>query len=438
MRKLLLVLLFAVATTGAKAQAIFENINLAENFFAALDSGNYEKAYTFFDVSVQAKIKPENLQALWQQTEARVGKFKAIDGVQNKIKDDIQLVIVNLKFANDNQPFQLAFNKANKIAGIFLVPKSIENAYKLPIYADTASYTQNLIAIKSGKFELAAMLTLPKDSLNCPVVIMVHGSGPSDMDETIGANKPFKDLALGLASKGIASIRYVKRTLIYPQSFNSAFTVKDEVLDDALAVINYAKSVDQIDAQKIYVFGHSLGGMLAPRIATLDPTIKGIILAAAPARKLQDIIIEQNNYFNSLQPDSVKKASAVELAAAVKALNNTKAFNSKTASQDSLYLGLPVSYWADLNTMDQVAIAKKLNQRILILQGGNDFQVSTQDFDIWQKALKGKQNVDAKLYPMLNHLLAFVSNKIDDMQYVIPSSIDQTLIDDLASWITQK
>jgi len=428
----------AMSSFSLRAQTIFENINLAESFFAALDSGNYDKAYAFFDVSVRDKIKPENLKALWTQVEGKLGQFKAFDGVQNKIKEDFQLVILNLKFANDNQPFQLAFNKDNKIAGIFLLPKSDESAYKQPSYADTAAFTQKLVTIKSGKFELPAMLTLPKDSANCPIVIFVHGSGPSDMDETIGPNKPFQDIALGLASKGIASLRYVKRTLIYPQAFTDAFTVKDEVLDDALTVINYAKTVAQVDSQKMYVLGHSLGGMLAPRIATLDPSIKGLILAAAPARKLQDVIIEQNSYFNSLQPDSVKTANAGALAESMKALNNTKTFSAKTSAQDSVYLGLPVSYWADLNAMDQVAIAKKLDQRIFVIQGGHDFQVSTQDFNIWQKALKGKKNVDTKLYPMLNHLLVFVSEKGDTKQYATPANVDQTLIDDLASWINQK
>lgn len=437
MRKLVLVLFLAVSSIAVKAQAIFQNINLAEIFFAQLDSGSFENAYQLLDPTVQDKIKPESLKGLWTQMELNLGTFESIDGVQNKIKDDFQLVTLNLKFAKNNQPVQLTFNKNNKIAGIYLLPKSMDNAYKIPSYADTASYTQKLVTIKSGEFDLPAMLTVPKDSLNCPVVIFVHGSGPADMDESIGANKPFKDIALGLASQGIASLRYVKRTLLFPKDFVGAFTVKEEVLDDALSVINYAKTVPQANPQKIYVFGHSLGGMLAPRIATLDPSIKGLILAAAPARKLQDVSIEQNKYFNAMQTDSAKKANATALVAVIKSLSDSKAFNAKTLNQDSIYLGLPISYWADLNAMDQIALAKSLNQRIFILQGGNDFQVTTQDFELWQKGLKGKPGVDAKLYPMLNHLLAFVSEKGDTSQYSKPLSVDQTLIDDLASWINQ-
>lgn len=436
MKKILLALLLLVSSAAVKAQGIFENINIAESFFSQLDSGHYNVAYSFFDDTVKTKIKPENLQNLWKNLENALGKFQAVDGVQNKIQDEFQLVVVNLKFEKDNQPMQLTFNQKNQIAGLFILPKQQEQAYKLPIYADTASYIQKLVTIHSGKFELPAMLTLPKDSINCPIVVFVHGSGPSDMDETLGPNKPFKDIALGLASNGIASLRYVKRTLIYPNAFSGAFTVKDEVLDDASMAIKYAKSVSEVDSQKVYVFGHSLGGMLAPRIVTLNPSIKGIILAAAPARKLQDLIIEQSNFFFNLEKDTTKAGKAA-LAESIKALNATKTLNAKTAVQDSAYFGLPVSYWADLNAMDQTAIARKLNQRIFVIQGGHDFQVSTADLELWRKALKSKKNVDSKLYPMLNHLLQFVSSKDDNIQYAVPLSVDETVVNDLASWIKQ-
>lgn len=437
MKKILLICFFALSGIAVKAQGIFRTINLAETFFAQLDSGNYAKAHQFFDASVADKIKPESLQALWLQLKQQMGAFEGVDGVQNKMKDDYQLVILNLKFASDNQSFQLAFNKEEKIAGIFLLPKSPSNSHKIPSYADTASYTQKRITIKSGKYELPAMLTVPKDSVNVPLVVFVHGSGPHDMDESIGANKPFQDLALGLASKGIASIRYVKRTLIYPQDFKGAATVKDEVLDDAIAVLNYAKTVPQVDANKLYVFGHSLGGMLAPRIATLDPSVKGLVLAAAPARKLQDLMAEQSKDAYAQSKDT-SKVGAKLLAEGIALLNKTKTFTGNTPAQDSLYLGLPTAYWADLNAMDQTAIAKKLPQRILVLQGGHDFQVGETDYLLWQKALKSKRNADFKFYPMLNHLLTFVSEKGDSRQYLMPANVDQTLVDDVASWINQK
>src|SRR5690606_19112845 len=186
----------------------------------------------------------------------------------------------------------------------FIAPKNSVASYKVPAYADTTKYSEKFITLKSGTHELPGALTLPKTGSNFPVVIFVHGSGPADMDETVGAHKPFKDLAIGLANKGIASIRYVKRTTLYPKEFQKAFTLKEEVEEDAIAAIEYSKTLTEVDKGQIYLFGHSLGGMVAPRIATVNKDLKGIVLAAAPARPFSDIAIEQNNYMLAQSGDT--------------------------------------------------------------------------------------------------------------------------------------
>ncbi len=436
MKKYKFLILALLISLSAVAQNLLTYINTASSFFDTLDAGKYAEAQDFFDASVKDKLPPESLEKMWNNLKAQLGELEAIDGAQNKVQDEYQIVILNCRFKNDSQPFQFVFNKEQKLVGFFILPKNKLAEYKLPIYADTTSYTEKLITIKSGNHLLPAMLTLPRDTMNVPMVIFVHGSGPSDMDESIGAQKPFKDLATGLASQGIASIRYVKRTAIYPTEFEGAFTTKEEVTDDALAVIDFAKTVPQIDPQKIYVFGHSLGGMLAPKIAVLAPDLKGIILAAAPARKLADISIDQNNYLFHVSKDTTK-AGKIALDEATKELNAAKSVSSNI-KPDSLILGLPASYWADLNGIDQLALAKKSNLRIFVIQGGHDFQVGEKDFNMWNTTLKGKRNFDSKLYPMLNHLFAFVPEKGTIAQYQAPDHVDQPVIDDLASWILEK
>ncbi|MBC7654011.1 MAG: DUF3887 domain-containing protein [Oligoflexus sp.] len=436
MRKYKLLFLFLLMGFYASAQNILAHINTANDFFDKLDQGKYTEAQNLFDDSVKAKLPPATLEKIWKQIQDNLGKFESVDGAQNKTQGEYQLVVLDCKFTNDTQPFQFVFNKTNKLVGFFALPKNNKVAYKLPVYNNPSSYVEKLITIKSGNHELPAMLTLPRDSMNCPVVVLVHGSGPADMDETVGAQKPFKDIAIGLAAKGIASVRYVKRSTLFPADFKGAFTTKLEVEDDALNVIAYAKKVSQVDSQKVYLFGHSLGGMLAPRIAS-KTNLKGIILASAPARKLQDISLEQNNYFYTLSKDTTK-AGKLALADAEKQLNFAKTLTSKTLAPDSIILGLPASYWVDLNEYNQVATAKKLDDRILIIQGGNDFQVSQKDYNLWVSGLKGKKQVDFKLYPLLNHLFSFASEKGSVSQYQEQGNVDQPVIDDVASWILQK
>jgi dienelactone hydrolase len=310
----------------------------------------------------------------------------------------------------------------------------VENEYALPSYADPSLYKEQEVKIKFAEGEMAGIFTSPKNSTNFPVVIMVHGSGPADMDESVGSNKPFKDLAAGLAAQGIASIRYVKRSMIYPNTFNKAFTVKEEVLDDALTAITLAGTLPGVNKAQIYVFGHSLGGMLAPRIASLAPSLKGIILAAAPARKFADLITEQNEYLYKASGDT-SAAGKQQFLESVIDIDKTRLLKLGAIAPDSVILGAPASYWLDLNNHDQLATAKKLKNRILVVQGEKDFQVSVRDFEIWKSGLAGNKNTMFKLYPDLNHLLSVQKEKGNGTQYRLPANVAINLIEDIALWI---
>ncbi len=282
------------------------------------------------------------------------------------------------------------------------------------------------------------MLTIPKNAKNFPIVVLVHDMGPADMDESVGPNKTLKDLAAGFAAKGVATIRYVKRTLIYSGEFSGAFTVKEEVMDDALAAVTLAGTIPDVDKKQIYLLGHGLSGMLAPRLATLAPELKGIILAAAPATTYTDLLIDQNKYMFELTKDTTQ-ASKTKFDGWLKELDKGRLTSLGTMKADSAILGLPASYWIDLNKYNQIEVAKKLNnQRILVIQGGNDFQVSTPNYDLWNAALSKKSNVTLKLYPDLNHLLSSQVEKGSASQYDTASSVSETLINDMVSWIKGK
>ena len=395
MKKIFLLAFLLCIGKVSFSQNVISLFNKANSFFDYMEAGKYDTAHMFFEEKAKEKITVDNLKQIWTSIKSKYGSVKSIDAIQSKIQGEYFSVTVEGKFQNEDQNFILGFNKAEKMVGLYMPPKLA--TYTLPTYADTTKYQEKSLYLNTKGHQLAAVVTTPKNVSNFPIVVLVHGSGPSDMDETIGANKPFKDIAIGLAAKGIASIRYVKRTLLYPGDFTKTFTIKEEVTDDALAAIATAKTVKGADLKNIYLFGHSLGGMLAPQMATLAPELNGIILAAAPARKLTDIIIEQNKYFFDLAKDTTAKGKK-EFDAVLVDIDRSKVKELGAMKPDSLIIGLPVSYWISLNTYDQVAVAKKLNKRIFVVQGGNDFQVSKQDYSLWDAALNKKKNVSLKFY----------------------------------------
>lgn len=435
MKKIILVIALLFVAATSYSQNVINLFSKSDQFFALLEAGKFDTAHQYFDVSEQSKISAENLKELWVSIKNNFGVVTSLDPTQSKIQGEYYVVTVAGKFERNEQDFLLVFNKSEKIVGLFMPPKAA--AYRSPTYADTTLYKEQTTYLNSGTHQLAAIITIPKNVKNFPVVVMVHGSGPADMDGTVGPNKPLKDIAVGLASNGVASVRYVKRTLIYAGDFKGAFTVKEETMDDAIAAIAMAKTVQGADVNNIYLFGHSLGGMLAPRLATLAPTLKGIILAAAPARKLTDIIIDQNKYMYQQTKDTTAASKKI-LADVITSLEPTKLTKLGTIKADSIIMGLPASYWIDLNTYDQVETAKKITKRIMVIQGGNDFQVSQIDYKIWDEALGNKPNVALKFYPTLNHLLSSQIEMGNSQQYQAPANVDLQLINDLANWIKEK
>ncbi|WP_421942554.1 DUF3887 domain-containing protein [Pedobacter sp.] len=438
MKKSILLIFALLFTTATFSQNVVTLFNNADNFFQLMEEQKFTQAYSLFDDTVKTKISEENLKKLWTDMHTALGKTESIEAVQSKVQGQLFAVTVEGKFERGTQDFILGFNKAQKIVGFYLAPKVNSPKYLSPAYADTTLYSEKTAYITSPGHQLAAVITIPKNSKNFPVIVFVHGSGTYDMDETVGPNKPFKDLAAGFAAQGIASIRYVKRTLIYANEFQKAFTVKEEVLDDANQALLMAKTIPGADLKGIYLFGHSLGGMLAPRIAASFPDLSGIIMAAAPARKLTDLIIDQNKYLFSKMNDTTQK-SKEQFDKLITEFSKSKITQAGTMKPDSIILGLPVSYWVDLNNYDQVAAAKNITkQRFLVLQGGNDYQVTEEDFNLWKTGLSGKQNVEYKFYPGINHLLSQQLEKGTGVQYQTFSSVSATLINDIVAWIKIK
>lgn len=301
--------------------------------------------------------------------------------------------------------------------------------------------TERDIVVEADGFKLPGTLTLPitaSEQHKVPCLILVHGSGPNDRDESIGPNKPFRDLAWGLAERGIATIRYDKRTRVYGANcvpVGRELDYDTEAVDDAVAAVALASSVSEVASDSIFLLGHSLGGTLAPRIAERSDALAGIIILAGLVRPLGETVIEQVTYLSSLSGEmsAAAKAQVEQLRLLVN--NAKKAGTVEFDNSLPLPLGLPASYWQMANKYQPTETAAGLEIPILVSQGERDYQVTMLDFTLWQFRLSGKKNAVFKSYPRLNHLMQEGEGKSTPQEYTQPTPVAPYVIEDVAAFI---
>ncbi len=437
---ILLLFCFVLGMTACGGQEMaFDHAKLESlskecmNLFVHKDYAGVEN---MIKASSRSKLNASTLKQAWEQTGEKMGAFLRFVSTDIETKNQNATVVLITEFENNGMTASFSFDENYEIKALYMNYQAMEEDLNL----EEEDYTQQEISLTSEK-PLQGAIVLPKRVSKPPVVIMVHGSGATNLNESVGAadNRPFEDIAFGLAKRGIASIRYDKRNYSYPETYEELgknVTIQDEVLNDVSEVIDYATSLDSVDNQRIYVLGHSLGGMLAPKIAQDNPAVAGLIIMAGTARRLEDLVLDQNIMLleQTQQSASQKQKVLSKIKEDVQAIKDLY-----PGSSANVYFNMPTAYWLSLNQINTEEIVKGLEIPILIQQGTADFQVyADKDYPLWQQLLGEKDTAVFHLYEGLNHLFMQNNGKKDTTEYDIKGHVEEQVIEDMATFIHQK
>ena len=413
----------------------------AEAFVDQVTQGDFAAAAAMFDETVAALMPAARLQEAWDGLVAAAGPFEQRTESRATHQQGYDIVLVTCRFGGGSVDLRVVLDGRGRVAGLQFVPTATSAEYQLPNYAHPDSYTEREVTVGEGEWALPGTLTMPVGQGPFPAVVLVHGSGPQDRDETIGPSKPFRDLAVGLASRGIGVLRYEKRTKEHGAEVAAMLdrlTAREETVDDALAAVALLRTTPGLDPQRLYVLGHSQGGTFAPRIGAADRQIAGLIIMAGAARPLEDLILEQLAYVLPQQiadPNEVAKQLA-QVRAQVERVKSPDL--TPDTPREELPLGIPAGFWLDVRDYRPAEVARELPQRLLVLQGGRDYQVTEADFALWEQALADRPNARLKLYPDLSHLFASGVGKATPTEYMTEAKhVAGEVIRDLAEWILE-
>jgi dienelactone hydrolase len=410
----------------------------AKEFLSCLARRDYDAAELFFSEDMARALPKEKLGEAWASTERGFGAFKSINSESRRLEKGLDVVILACRFEKGDADIRVVFDRDARVAGFWIgAAAASADAYRPPSYARPSKFIERELSVGSGEWILPGTLTLPRADAPVPALVLVHGSGPNDRDETIGPNKVFKDIAWGLASRGIAVLRYEKRTRQYPERTAAAardFTVDEEVVEDAVHALRLLASDAAIDPDRLFVLGHSLGGTLVPRIAAAAPELTGCILLAGASRPLQELIVEQVEYLASLEG-----APSADQSPELQRIRREAAKVDDPAlagyPPDEAILGAYPAYWLDLRSYNPVEAALRVEKPLLFMQGGRDYQVTEADFEGWKGAFAGTANATFRLYPDLNHLFMSGRGRSTPAEYEKAGHVSRSVIDDIAAWI---
>lgn len=366
--------------------------------------------------------------------EFQFGKYAGVTGVEPSTADAYQIFTFTLDYERAVVKLTVALDSESKVGGLRVAGVEEKVQWKAPGYADPSTFREEDVTVGSDDIRLPGTLSLPKVEGRVPAVVLLHGSGPNDRDETVGPNKILKDLAWGLATRGIAVLRYDKRTRAQPSAFDTkSATLDDEVVDDAIAAVTLLRARDEVDPSRIFVLGHSLGGLAAPYVAKRDSKLAGVIALTAPGRPLLDVLAYQLEHLAKLENkwDDAARAE-VERVKAIAAAGR----KGETVPDETI-LGGPARYWIEIDGRSGAQVAAANGTPILVVQAGRDYQITMDCFAVWKKALDGKDFATLVVFDDLNHLLIKGEGPSTPGEYQAVGHVDERVVDKVADWIME-
>lgn len=398
----------------------------------------FDKMTEQFNDALKQKVTPAILEKNWNNLVNFAGPFQKLGEAKQVERSGVQIVRVEMVFVRATMILRLWMDANGMISSINIAPADLGTPWTAPDYAQALKFHEENVTVGAAPWELPGTLTLPTGTGPFSAVVLVPGSGPVDQDESIGPNKMFKDIAWGLATQGVAVLRYVKRTRAHGKEIgasNLPITVKEEEIDDARAAVALLAARQDVDAKHIYIAGHSLGGYLAPRIAKGDAQIAGLIILAGNTRPIEDLIVDQVKYEAALNgpvtPDGQKAIDQATKDGQAVEDPNLKPGTIVHLLGDSL----SSDYLLDLRDYHPADVAATLGIPMFVLQGERDYQVTMTDFNGWKKALANKAGVSFKTYPALSHFFMPGTGPGSPADYLKANHVEPNVVSDIASWV---
>ncbi|BBE31660.1 hypothetical protein OSSY52_18010 [Tepiditoga spiralis] len=353
-------------------------------------------------------------------------------------------VIIDSDFTESDSFYKL--KTLNSVLEIKFNDKTLESVFdtikKVKIFLNGKDMKKNVlekeITFKSNNFTLYGSLMYPqKLKQKNPAVILIHGSGPNDRDETLVINKkiykPFLEISKELSKNGFIVLRYDKRSYTILQKKLKNFdnlSVKDFV-DDARAGIDFLNTLDEVDKNNIFILGHSQGASFLPLIIK-NKNIKGAIAISPGLLNIFDQmeyqLKYQLDYIKALKNDEKYKQTIDLIEKYLEEIEDAnKKFKDDSLKNDDVILGQKAKVFIDWVKFqpDPYKDIFSINIPLLILNGTQDLKTPKELLESKESSLKENKNIT----------IEYLENTTHEMLNNITMNFNDEIIKNILNWV---
>ena len=429
---LMLVCMMAVSLALAEAP---EETRLTDFLTALIAGSDADELYAQFDETMRAAIPRDAFDALWPQLQEQCGPFEGFYGeTQTGIVDGYTVLAQALDMTYTDLLCTMSLSEDGRIAGLYFTVYEIPE----PTTPPPASVIEEKVSVGERPWKLPGTLLIPESDRPVPAVVLVQGSGATNRDEHVYNVRPFRDIAEALSAQGIAVLRYDKRTYVYRSELYSGsrfrnMTVEEEVIQDAIYAGQLLAQDSRIDPDRIFILGHSLGAMLAPRIVSESGSLfHGMILACGTNRTFLDVLLRQ-----AQDADYITESQREQLLKDGNAIYGMTEEETKTAKFDEIY---DYYYWEMLQHPTAAEFLNELQRPTLIINGSEDIQViEAEGRETWEQVLDMDEPWLTCYWTDINHMMMRpqVSESVKGTvgEYKVDCTVAEDITDLMAEFI---
>lgn len=424
---LLTLMLLPAAALAAEAPSFADR---ARGVCQALTGSEYAQIAGQFNENMRAVVDEALLEQSWAAVLAQMGAYEGI--AEEQLNEANRTAVFTLQHEKGGVTLAVVFDDAGQISGLTLHPNVVYEPVQRALPEGASESEVKLFA--NSERETGGLLLRPAGAdEETPYVVFVHGSGASDRDETVGPNKPFRDIAYDLAALGVGSLRFDKINYAHPEL--PVETVEQEYLQPVREALRVLK--EETGARRVYEVGHSEGGILTPWLVRECGFDGGVALAGTPL-PLWQMSYDQNLLSIAAMPEEQREALLAQVESERARAETLKEMTEEEARGQTVF-GISAYYLRYMDLLDQVAIARESGKPYLFLWGEADFQVNGAAFEAWREGLGTDGPYAYKTYPGLSHLFLpaeegdGIANAMD--AYSRPAVVDPAVGRDIAEWI---